>query len=41
MNKEELMIGALLDLSKTYAAKLFDGLTYPWETLPKIYEFIK
>ena len=41
MNKEELMIGALLDLSKTYAAKLFDGLTYPWEALPKISEFIK
>lgn len=40
MNKEELMVGALLDLSKTIAAKLFDGLTYPWEALPKISEFI-
>lgn len=40
MNKEELMISALLDLSKTYAAKLFDGLTYPWEALPKISEYI-
>lgn len=40
MNKEELMIGSLLDLTKTYAAKIFDGLTYPWEALPKISEYI-
>lgn len=40
MNKEELMISQLLELSKTYAAKLFDGLTYPWEALPKISEYI-
>ena len=40
MNKEELMIGSLLDLSKTYAAKIFEGLTYPWEALPKISDYI-
>lgn len=40
MNKEELTIGSLLDLTKTYAAKIFEGLTYPWEALPKISEYI-
>lgn len=37
---EELSIGHLYDLNETIAAKLFDGLTYPWEALPKIGEFI-
>ncbi len=37
---EDLTIENLLDLSKTIAAKIFDGLTYPWEALPKISEFI-
>ncbi len=37
---EDLKIENLLDLSKTMAAKIFDGLTYPWEALPKISEFI-
>ena len=41
MNKKELLTECLLDLSNTYAAKIFDGLTYPWEALPKISEFIK
>ncbi len=40
MCKDELRIESLLDLSKTLAAKIFDGLTYPWEALPKISEFI-
>ncbi len=40
MNKDDLKIEALLDLSKTCAAKIFEGLTYPWEALPKISEFI-
>ncbi|MBQ8135567.1 MAG: UDP-N-acetylglucosamine pyrophosphorylase [Clostridia bacterium] len=40
MNKEELKTENLLDLSKTLAAKIFDGLTYPWEALPKISEYI-
>ena len=40
MSKDELCIDNLLDLSKTMAAKLFDGLIYPWEALPKIKEYI-
>ena len=30
----------LLDLSKTIAAELFAGKTYPWEVLPDISDFI-
>lgn len=30
----------LFDLSKTKAAQLFENTTYPWEVLPKIFEFI-
>ena len=37
---EDLKIENLLDLSQTIAARIFDGLTYPWEALPKISEFI-
>ena len=40
MCKDELRIESLLDLSKTLAAKIFDGLAYPWEALLKISEFI-
>ena len=40
MNKEELKTESLLDLSKTLAAKIFDGLTFPWEALPRISEYI-
>lgn len=29
-----------LDLSKTIASDIFSGLTYPWEALPKIKDFI-
>ena len=31
----------LYDLGETIAAELFAGLTYPWEALPKISDFIK
>lgn len=37
---EGLSIDHLYDLNETIAAKLFDGLTYPWEALPKIGDFI-
>ncbi len=37
---EELKIGNLLDTSKTIASDIFEGLTYPWEALPKISAFI-
>ncbi len=30
----------LYDLNETIAAKLFADLTYPWEALPKIHDFI-
>ena len=33
-------INDLYDLQETIAAKLFEGLTYPWEALPKISNFI-
>ena len=33
-------ISELYDLSKTIAAELFDGLTYPWEALGRIKDFI-
>ena len=35
-----LTIKNLYDLNETIAAKLFDGVTYPWEVLPKISAFI-
>ena len=35
-----LHIDQLLDTSKTIATALFDGLTFPWEALPKISAFI-
>lgn len=33
-------ISKLYSLDETIAKKLFDGLTYPWEALPKIKDFI-
>ena len=36
-----LTIDALLDCSKTMAAELFNGKTYPYEVLPHIGSFIK
>lgn len=40
MNKDQMKISNIIDLSKTIASELFDGLEYPWEALPKISEFI-
>ncbi len=37
---EDFLIENLLDTTKTIAAKIFEGLTYPWEALPKISGFI-
>lgn len=38
---ESIKISSLYDLNQTIAAKLFEGVTYPWEVLPKIGDFIK
>lgn len=38
---EQVKIGSLYDLNETIAAELFEGLTYPWEALAKISDFIK
>lgn len=37
----KITIQDLYDLNETIAAELFEGLTYPWEALPMIGEFIK
>lgn len=37
---KECTIKELYSLNETIAAKLFEGLTYPWEALPKISAFI-
>ena len=37
---EECKIIKLYNLNETIAAPLFEGLTYPWEALPKIKAFI-
>ena len=37
---EECKIKNLYNLEETIAAKIFEGVTYPWEVLPKIEEFI-
>lgn len=37
---KELTVQEMFDLSQTIAAKLFDGMTYGWEVLPKIKDFI-
>ena len=36
----ELTVNELYDLNETIAKDIFDGVTYPWEVLPKISEFI-
>lgn len=36
----DVKITSLLDLTKTIAARLFDGLLYPWEALAGISDFI-
>ena len=37
---EECKIKNLYNLEETIASKIFEGLTYPWEALPKIEDFI-
>ena len=37
---KELTVQELYDLNETIAGELFEGVTYPWEVLPKIGEFI-
>lgn len=37
---EQCKITNLYDLTETIAAGLFEGLTYPWEALPKIGDYI-
>jgi len=41
MNREEITIRALLDLSHTMADTLFEKFTYPWEVLPEIGKFLE
>lgn len=36
----QLSVEALYDLSETIAAALFENVTYPWEVLPAIHDFI-
>ncbi|MBR3001987.1 MAG: UDP-N-acetylglucosamine pyrophosphorylase [Clostridia bacterium] len=36
----EITIKDLYNLEETIAAKVFEGVTYPWEVLPKIGDFI-
>lgn len=38
---ENAKISSLYDLEQTIAKDLFEGLTYPWEALAKISDFIK
>jgi len=37
---QDTTIAALYTLEETIAGELFEGLTYPWEALPKIKDFI-
>lgn len=37
---KELTISELYNLDETIARDIFEGVTYPWEVLPKISEFI-
>lgn len=36
----QVTISELYNLKETIAAELFTGVTYPWEVLPKIHDFI-
>lgn len=36
----EVTVASLLNLKETIAASLFEEITYPWEALPKIHDFI-
>ena len=37
---EQLTVKELYNLDETIAKDIFEGVTYPWEVLPKISEFI-
>lgn len=37
---KEITIAELYNLDETIAKDLFSGMTYPWEVLPKIHDFI-
>ena len=37
---EKLTVKNLYDLKETIAKDIFEGVTYPWEVLPKISDFI-
>lgn len=37
---DSITVENLYDLNETVAAELFQGVTYPWEVLPKIHDFI-
>lgn len=38
--RKEILVSELYDLKQTIAAELLEGVTYPWEALPKIHDFI-
>ena len=38
--RNELKVNELYTLKETIAAEIFEGVTYPWEVLPKIGAFI-
>ena len=38
--KDQLSVKALYNLEETIAKDIFEGVTYPWEVLPKISSFI-
>ena len=40
MSQKEMEIKQLFNLEETIAKDIFEGVTYPWEVLPKISEFI-
>lgn len=40
MSYQEMEISSLFNLDETIAKDIFEGVTYPWEVLPKISEFI-
>ena len=37
---EQLTVKSLYNLKETIARDIFEGVTYPWEVLPKISSFI-
>ena len=37
---DTITVAGLYDLKETIGADLFEGITYPWEVLPLIHDFI-